>query len=66
MYRDKTVTVSNSQPGIKAVIMVATYRAAAKFAEKARELYSDLILKDVSAVGRRLIPLTQVALHVVV
>lgn len=36
---------------IRAVIMVATYRAAAKFVEKARELQPDLILTNVSAVG---------------
>ncbi len=49
--REKTVTVKSSQPGVKAVIMVATYRAAAKFIEKARELYPDMIFTNVSAVG---------------
>jgi ABC-type branched-subunit amino acid transport system substrate-binding protein len=38
-------------PHIKAVIMVATYRAAAKFVEKAREQFPELILTNVSAVG---------------
>jgi ABC-type branched-subunit amino acid transport system substrate-binding protein len=51
VVREKTVNVSSSHPGIRAVIMVATYRAAAKFTEKARELYPDLILTNVSAVG---------------
>lgn len=36
---------------IRAVIMVATYRAAAKFVEKAREAFPDVILTNVSAVG---------------
>jgi ABC-type branched-subunit amino acid transport system substrate-binding protein len=37
--------------GIKAVVMVASYRAAAKFIEKTRELYPDLIYTNVSFVG---------------
>jgi ABC-type branched-subunit amino acid transport system substrate-binding protein len=36
---------------IKAVIMVPTYRAAAKFIEKTRELYPGLIYTNVSFVG---------------
>ena len=36
---------------IKAVIMVPTYRAAAKFIEKTRELYPDMIYTSVSFVG---------------
>ncbi len=36
---------------IKAVVMVATYRAAAKFIEKTREVFPDLIYTNVSAVG---------------
>jgi ABC-type branched-subunit amino acid transport system substrate-binding protein len=36
---------------IKAVIMVPTYRAAAKFIEKTRDLYPDLIYTSVSFVG---------------
>jgi ABC-type branched-subunit amino acid transport system substrate-binding protein len=36
---------------IKAVVMVATYRAAAKFIEKTRELYPGLIYTNVSFVG---------------
>jgi branched-chain amino acid transport system substrate-binding protein len=35
----------------KAVIMVATYRAAAKFIEKTRDLYPNLIYTNVSFVG---------------
>jgi len=36
---------------IKAVIMVPTYRAAAKFVEKTRDLYPDMIYTSVSFVG---------------
>lgn len=36
---------------IKAVVMVATYRAAAKFIEKARDVFPDMIFTNVSAVG---------------
>jgi branched-chain amino acid transport system substrate-binding protein len=36
---------------IKAVIMVPTYRAAAKFIEKTRDLYPDMIFTSVSFVG---------------
>ena len=37
--------------GIKAVVMVATYRAAARFIEKTRDLYPGLIYTNVSFVG---------------
>ena len=37
--------------GTKAVVMVASYRAAAKFIEKTRDLYPDLIYTNVSFVG---------------
>jgi ABC-type branched-subunit amino acid transport system substrate-binding protein len=37
--------------GIKAVVMVATYRAAAKFIEKTRDLYPAMIYSNVSFVG---------------
>jgi ABC-type branched-subunit amino acid transport system substrate-binding protein len=36
---------------IKAVIMVPTYRAAAKFIEKTRDIYPDMIYTSVSFVG---------------
>jgi branched-chain amino acid transport system substrate-binding protein len=36
---------------IKAVVMVATYRVAAKFIEKTHDLFPDMIYTDVSAVG---------------
>jgi len=36
---------------IKAVVMVATYRAAAKFIEKARDLFPGMIFTNVSFVG---------------
>jgi branched-chain amino acid transport system substrate-binding protein len=39
------------RPPIKAVIMVPTYRAAAKFIEKTRGLYPDMIYTSVSFVG---------------
>src|SRR5262249_54604728 len=40
-----------NRPPIKAVIMVPTYRAAAKFIEKTRDLYPDMIYTSVSFVG---------------
>src|SRR5215510_7456655 len=40
-----------NRPLIKAVIMVPTYRAAAKFIEKTRPLYPDMIYTSVSFVG---------------
>jgi ABC-type branched-subunit amino acid transport system substrate-binding protein len=40
-----------SRAPIKAVIMVPTYRAAAKFIEKTRDLYPDMIYTSVSFVG---------------
>jgi ABC-type branched-subunit amino acid transport system substrate-binding protein len=40
-----------TRPPIKAVIMVPTYRAAAKFIEKTRDLYPDMIYTSVSFVG---------------
>jgi ABC-type branched-subunit amino acid transport system substrate-binding protein len=36
---------------IKAIVMVATYRAAAKFIEKTRDFYPDMIYTNVSFVG---------------
>jgi ABC-type branched-subunit amino acid transport system substrate-binding protein len=39
------------RPLIKAVIMVPTYRAAAKFIEKTRDLYPDMTYTSVSFVG---------------
>jgi len=40
-----------SKTPIKAVVMVATYRAAAKFIEKTRQLFPDMIYTNPSAVG---------------
>jgi ABC-type branched-subunit amino acid transport system substrate-binding protein len=40
-----------NRPPIKAVIMVPAYRAAAKFIEKTRDLYPDMIYTSVSFVG---------------
>ena len=57
-YRRNTVDVDDAvaqlrahRPPIKAIIMVATYRAAAKFIEKTRDLYPAMIYTNVSFVG---------------
>jgi branched-chain amino acid transport system substrate-binding protein len=57
-YKRNTVDVDDAvarlrvnRVPIKAVVMVATYRAAAKFIEKTRPLNPDLIYTDVSGVG---------------
>jgi branched-chain amino acid transport system substrate-binding protein len=44
-------TLKAQKVPIKAVVMVATYRSAAKFIEKTREVYPGLIYTNVSAVG---------------
>jgi ABC-type branched-subunit amino acid transport system substrate-binding protein len=57
-YKRNTVDVQDAvnqlrayKGQIKAVVMVATYRAAAKFIEKTRDLYPALIYTNVSFVG---------------
>lgn len=57
-YQRNTVDVNDAitqlraqKTPIKAVVMVATYRAAAKFIEKTRELYPAMIYTNVSFVG---------------
>jgi ABC-type branched-subunit amino acid transport system substrate-binding protein len=57
-YQRNTVDVDEAvaqlqkrRGAIKAVIMVPTYRAAAKFIEKTRDLYADMIYTSVSFVG---------------
>jgi branched-chain amino acid transport system substrate-binding protein len=57
-YKRNTVDVDDAvarlrahKPPIKAVVMVPTYRAAAKFIEKTRELYPNMIYTNVSFVG---------------
>jgi branched-chain amino acid transport system substrate-binding protein len=57
-YRRNTVDVDDAvaqlrahRPSIKAIVMVATYRAAAKFIEKTRDLYPAMIYTNVSFVG---------------
>lgn len=56
-YQRNTVDVGEAvatlakHRGIKAVVMVAAYRAAAKFIEKTRDLYPNLIYTNVSFVG---------------
>jgi branched-chain amino acid transport system substrate-binding protein len=49
---DQAVNALHGQkPAIKAVVMVATYRAAAKFVEKTHDLYPGMIYTNVSFVG---------------
>jgi ABC-type branched-subunit amino acid transport system substrate-binding protein len=57
-YERNTVDVDNAvarlrahKTPIKAVVMVAAYRAAAKFIEKTRDLYASMIYTNVSFVG---------------
>jgi branched-chain amino acid transport system substrate-binding protein len=57
-YKRNTVDVDDAvnqlksqKPPIKAVVMVAAYRAAAKFIEKTRDLYPGMIYTNVSFVG---------------
>jgi ABC-type branched-subunit amino acid transport system substrate-binding protein len=57
-YKRNTVDVDDAvnqlraqKPPIKAVVMVATYRAAAKFIEKTRDAYPGLVYTNVSFVG---------------
>jgi branched-chain amino acid transport system substrate-binding protein len=57
-YRRNTVDVDDAvaqlrahRPPIKAVVMVATYRASAKFIEKTRDLSPTMIYTNVSFVG---------------
>jgi ABC-type branched-subunit amino acid transport system substrate-binding protein len=48
---DAVARLRQQKGNIKAVVMVPTYRAAAKFIEKTRDLYPDLIYTNVSFVG---------------
>jgi branched-chain amino acid transport system substrate-binding protein len=57
-YKRNTVDVEEAvnqlkvqKPPIKAVVMVSTYRATAKFIEKTRDLYPGMIYTNVSFVG---------------
>ena len=57
-YKRNTVDVDDAvarlraqKPPIKAVVMVPTYRAAAKFIEKTRDVYPGMIYTNVSFVG---------------
>jgi branched-chain amino acid transport system substrate-binding protein len=57
-YKRNTIDVDDAiahlrahRPPIRAVVMVATYRAAAKFIEKTRDLYPNMIYTNVSFVG---------------
>jgi len=48
---DAIAHLRGHKPPIKAIVMVATYRAAAKFIEKTRDLYPGMIYTNVSFVG---------------
>jgi ABC-type branched-subunit amino acid transport system substrate-binding protein len=57
-YKRNTIDVDEAvaqlrkqRPAVKAVVMVATYRAAAKFIEKTRDAYPAMIYTNVSFVG---------------
>jgi ABC-type branched-subunit amino acid transport system substrate-binding protein len=57
-YKRNTVDVDEAvnqlkaqKPPIKAVVMVSTYRAAARFIEKTRDLYPGMVYTNVSFVG---------------
>src|SRR5712675_1083644 len=57
-YKRNTVDVDDAinqlklqKPPIKAIVMVATYRAAAKFIERAHDLFPEMIYTNVSFVG---------------
>jgi ABC-type branched-subunit amino acid transport system substrate-binding protein len=57
-YKRNTVDVDDAinqlklqKPPIKAIVMVATYRAAAKFIEKTHDLFPGMIYTNVSFVG---------------
>ncbi len=57
-YKRNTIDVDDAinqlklqKPPIKAVVMVATYRAAAKFIEKTHDLFPGMIYTNVSFVG---------------
>jgi branched-chain amino acid transport system substrate-binding protein len=57
-YKRNTVDVDEAvnqlkaqKPAIRAVVMVATYRAAAKFIEKTRDTYPGMVYSNVSFVG---------------
>ncbi|MGJ4930605.1 ABC transporter substrate-binding protein [Bradyrhizobium sp. HKCCYLS2038] len=48
---DAIAQLKRQRPAIKAVVLVATFRAAAKFIEKTRDLYPDMIYATISGVG---------------
>jgi branched-chain amino acid transport system substrate-binding protein len=48
---DAVAQLRRQRPAVKAVVMVATYRAAAKFIEKTRDAYPAMIYTNVSFVG---------------
>jgi branched-chain amino acid transport system substrate-binding protein len=48
---DAVAQLRRQRPVIKAVVLVATFRPAAKFIEKTRDLYPDMIYATISGVG---------------
>ncbi len=48
---DQAITQLRATPGIRAIVMVATYRAAAKFIEKTKAIFPQMIYTNVSFVG---------------
>ena len=48
---EEAVNQLKAQKNIKAVVMVSTYRAAARFIEKTRDIYPQMIYTNVSFVG---------------
>ena len=48
---DAVTALRRQKPPIKAVVLIATFRPAAKFIEKTREAYPDMIYAAISGVG---------------
>ncbi|CCD94454.1 putative branched-chain amino acid ABC transporter [Bradyrhizobium sp. ORS 375] len=48
---DAIAQLKRQRPAIKAVVLVATFRAAAKFIEKTRDTHPDMIYATISGVG---------------
>jgi len=48
---DAVAALRRQKPQIKAVVLIATFRPAAKFIEKTREAYPDMIYAAISGVG---------------
>jgi ABC-type branched-subunit amino acid transport system substrate-binding protein len=48
---DAVAALRRQKPQIKAVVLIATFRPAAKFIEKTRDIYPDMIYATISGVG---------------